>query len=76
LKYGTPEQKEQIVKILLSSDLTELAKSKYGHFLIIKLLAHLNKKQLEQAFEVLLKNIDLILHIPVELNHNFVLKFS
>jgi len=61
LTYGTPEQREQIIAAFLNNEMVELAKSKYGHFVLIKMASFLNQKQLDHGLEILMKHIDFIL---------------
>jgi len=67
LTYGTPEQREQIATAFLSNEMIELAKSKYGHHVLIKMTSHLNTKQLNHGLDILMKNIDQILTLNVNL---------
>jgi len=65
LTYGTPEQREQIIAAFLNNEMVELAKSKYGHFVLIKMASFLNQKQLDHGLEILMKHIDFILTLNV-----------
>ncbi|KAL4445060.1 hypothetical protein ABPG74_018788 [Tetrahymena malaccensis] len=58
IKNGNDEQREKIFNILLDSkELDEIIKSKYGHFVALRMIKYLkNKTTKDKLFEVIKKN--------------------
>lgn len=56
-KYGNEKQRTLIFKLLNQGDLSEVFKSKYGHFVLLKVLKKCDKDQKNKIFEEICKNI-------------------
>ena len=56
-KFGNAKQRNVIFNKLKEGDIAEVCKSKYGHFLIIKILKKADKKQRDIIFEEIKKNV-------------------
>lgn len=56
-KFGNEKQRNIIFNKLKEGDIGEMCKSKYGHFLIIKILKKSDKKQRDIIFEEIHKNV-------------------
>lgn len=55
-KFGNDSQKSRIFDALKGSDLSEIFKSKYGHFLLIKIIKKGTKEQKKKIYNEILKN--------------------
>ena len=66
LKFGNNEQRNKIFKLVIE-DLSELIKSKYGHFIILKLLKNFNKVANEKIFHTIMSNLKLLISHPVNI---------
>lgn len=55
-KFGNDSQKSRIFDALKGSDLAEIFKSKYGHFLLIKIIKKGTKEQKLKIYNEILKN--------------------
>jgi hypothetical protein len=58
LKYGNNEQRKQIIELFSNKSILELAKSKYGHFLAIKMIEFLDKAQFNKILTILMQNFE------------------
>jgi hypothetical protein len=56
-KFGNEKQRNIIFNKIKEGDIGEMCKSKYGHFLIIKILKKSDKRQRDIIFEEIHKNI-------------------
>lgn len=58
LKYGSENQREHVFKSLFTGgNIEEIIKSKYGHFIALKMIKYIVKKYKFQFFDILLKNL-------------------
>lgn len=48
------------MEIFLDGQMIELAKSKYGHFLAMKMLKYLTKNQIKQVFDTLVSHLETV----------------
>ena len=55
-KFGNQEQRNRIFDSLKNTELSEIFKSKYGHFLLVKIAKKGTKLQKNKLFEEILKN--------------------
>lgn len=55
-KFGNQSQKDRIFNSIKGSDLSEVFKSKYGHFLLLKIAKKGTKEQKKKIFDEILKN--------------------
>jgi hypothetical protein len=58
LKYGNEDQRNQIIELFTNKNIIELAKSKYGHFLAIKMIEYLNKTQFNKVLTILMQHFE------------------
>ena len=56
-KFGNAKQRKLIFNKLKEGDIGEVCKSKYGHFLLIKVLKKADKSQRDVIFEEIKKNV-------------------
>lgn len=56
-KFGNAKQQALIFNKLKEGDIGEVCKSKYGHFLLIKILKKADKNQRDAIFEEIKKNV-------------------
>ena len=55
-KFGTAEQRHKIFESLKGTNLADVFKSKYGHFLLVKMMKKGTKEQKNKLFDEILKN--------------------
>lgn len=55
-KFGTVEQRHKIFESLKGTNLSEVFKSKYGHFLLVKMMKKGTKEEKNKLFDEILKN--------------------
>ncbi|KRX00085.1 Armadillo-type fold [Pseudocohnilembus persalinus] len=57
IKYGSEEQQNEVFKLVLNNSFPETVKSKYGHFLALRMIKQMKSKEVkEQFFQKLHKN--------------------